>query len=83
MSSVLVETIEKSRIDELRVALSEYRDRFYIDVRLYTELSDSPEKVPTKRGINLRVEQLPELIEALERARAVAVERGLLKRDAA
>jgi hypothetical protein len=75
--------IKKNSVDEVRVTLSEYRGRHLLDLRIFTELDNSDEKVPTKRGVNLRVEQLPELLQALEQARAVAVERGFLKKDAA
>ena len=36
------------------------------------------EKRPTKKGISLKVAKLPELIEALEKAKAEAERRGLL-----
>jgi len=50
-----------------------------VDVRIYAEPDDSDERRPTKRGIALRVERLPELLEALHQAEEEARKAGLLE----
>ena len=66
----LIVTFKKNSIDEIRVAFSEFKGRTYLDMRVYTELEDSKDKdkVPTKKGLTIRPDLLPELIEALQKA---------------
>jgi hypothetical protein len=45
---------------------SEYKGRRYLDIRVYTEIEGKVDKVPTKKGVTLRPELIPELIKALE-----------------
>jgi hypothetical protein len=47
---------------------SEYKGRRYLDIRVYTEIQGKADKVPTKKGIALRPDLIPELIKALEGA---------------
>ena len=77
----LIETIPKSRSEELRVALSEYRASSgtvhqMFSARVYFE--DGPEFKPGRNGINLKVDHLPALIAALKKAEREAREAGLL-----
>jgi hypothetical protein len=74
-----IATIEKNAIEEIRVALSEYQGHDLIGVRIWANYdSADAEKRPTKKGVNLRVDKLPELIAALREAEQVALEAGLL-----
>ncbi|MDQ3774987.1 MAG: transcriptional coactivator p15/PC4 family protein [Pseudomonadota bacterium] len=41
---------------------SEYKGR----IRVYTEIEGKADRVPTKKGVTLRPELIPELIKALE-----------------
>ena len=76
----LIATIEKNSIEEVRVALSEYQGFDLVGIRIWGNY-DSPtsEKRPTKKGVALRVERLPELIAALLQAQAEAEAAGLLE----
>ena len=79
-----ISTIEKNAIEEIRVALSEYRGYNQIGIRIFANYdSVHAEKRPTKKGINLRVNRLPELIAALQEAEREAIEAGLLDPSAA
>jgi hypothetical protein len=65
----------------IRTCLSTFREREYVDLRLWIEPRDQPgaELVPTKRGLSLPLEFLPELTEALEAIReAVKRDQGEL-----
>ncbi|MGH8533672.1 MAG: transcriptional coactivator p15/PC4 family protein [Gammaproteobacteria bacterium] len=75
----LIATIRKNAVDEVRVALTEFKGYSYVDVRLFTELEDKPEKAPTKKGITPRPDLLPELLAALQKAEAEARAAGLLR----
>lgn len=57
----------------IRTTLSEFSGRTYFDLRLWVEPRDEPGAalIPTKRGVSLPLEFLPELTEALEAIREV------------
>ncbi len=75
-----IATIEKNKIEELRVALKEYKGHDYVDVRTYVEpyADEGQGRVPTKKGVALALTKLPELIAALQQAESEAREAGLL-----
>ena len=75
----LIATIPKNALDEIRVEISEYRGHDFVSIRTWTEKSDSKERVPTKKGITLKPEQLPELIAALVETQDEAQAEGLLE----
>jgi len=52
----------------VRSTVSDFGGRTYFDLRLWVEPRDQPgaELIPTKRGLSLPLEFLPEVVEALE-----------------
>ena len=50
-------------MDEIRVMWSEYKGHRYLDIRVYTEIDGKADKVPTKNGVTLRPDLIPELME--------------------
>ncbi len=66
--------IERNSQEVVRVQLRLYQGKRYVDVRTYywDESGDVEELQPTKKGISLKVERLPELRAALD-ALAAAV----------
>ena len=80
MQETVIATIEKNAVEELRVALSEYRGHHLVNLRIWANYdSASSEKRPTKKGFALRIGQLPELIAALKNAEAQARASGFLR----
>ena len=75
-----IATIEKNKIEELRVALKEYKGHDYVDVRTYVEpyADEGQGRAPTKKGVALALTKLPELIAALQQAESEARAAGLL-----
>ena len=75
-----IATIEKNRSEELRVALKEYKGRDYLDIRTFIEpyADEGQGRVPTKKGITVPLDKLPELIAALQEAERQARAAGLL-----
>ena len=69
--------IQKNSAEVVRVQLRDYQGRRYLDIRTHFWSEDGPEEElrPTKKGISLSVEKLPELRAAIE-ALAAAVEPG-------
>ncbi len=76
--SVLVSTVKKNSIDELRISIDEYNGYKYVSVRTWTEKSDSKEKIATRNGVTLPFRTLGEIIDTLKRIESSAKKRGYL-----
>jgi hypothetical protein len=74
-------TINKNRSEIVRVALTKYEDLDLVDIRIFATF-DAADGRPTKKGITLRVEKLPALIEGLQSALAEVRRRCMLPREA-
>jgi hypothetical protein len=72
----LVASIVKNSRESLRVSLARCREHDYIDLRLFAD--NGVEQVPTRKGIAIRPDLLPKVIEALQDAEVEASKRGLL-----
>ncbi len=79
----LISTIRKSQRQQIHVGLSEYTKdgETYDMVFARVFFDDGAEFRPSRNGINVRVELLPELIAALQQAEGKARGAGLLKRS--
>jgi hypothetical protein len=78
--AAVIATLDKNSRERVRVALDTYRDTRLIDLRIVVDLSGSSGiDAPTKKGISLRVEFLPELRRALAEAEARAREMGWIE----
>jgi hypothetical protein len=75
-----IATIEKNKIEELRVALKEFKGHHYADIRTYCDpyADEGQGRVPTKKGVTLSLTKLPKLIAALQQAESEARAAGLL-----
>jgi hypothetical protein len=65
MMDDVVYRIAKRQDEEVCISLSEFKDRKYLDVRVYFQPKDSDEMKPTKKGITLDVGLLSELRKGL------------------
>ncbi len=70
--------IEKNSTQDVRVQLSKYHGRHYVDVRVFVVI-DAVKRGPTRKGVTLAVEKLPDLIAGLQAAECEAYRAGLLK----
>ena len=64
----VIHTFQKNPEEEVRFTLKEYKDRQYLDVRLWFQSSNGGEYYPTKKGITLSLDYLGEFKKGLERA---------------
>jgi hypothetical protein len=79
LSPELIATIEKNKLEEIRVGLSDFNGHDLLNIRIWAEpRNGGAERIPTKAGICCNVRLLPELIEALRQAGAAARKAGLL-----
>ncbi len=81
MEEQLIGSIEKNQIEEIRVRLVEFHDRPFIDIRVFATM-DATGKGPTRKGVAVRPDLIPELREILEHAETVARAAELLGDDA-
>ena len=74
-----VATIDKNASEEVRVVLDTFKGHNLVDMRVFAAFSAAAVKMPTKKGLSLRVEMIPDLIEGLQQAYAGARERGWIE----
>jgi len=78
----VIARLPKNADEEVRVTLDEYRGHHLVDVRIFADFTAANVPMPTKKGISIRVGQLPDLIEALRDAETRARQLGLLHEEA-
>lgn len=66
MNKENVYTIERSETEEIRLALSEYKGKKYIDIRIFFQSPDTTEMKPTKKGITISQFHASKVIEGLK-----------------
>ena len=70
----VVGIIEKNQSQEVRICLCRTDGRPYLDIRTYADMpeftaaNDNNERQPTKKGVHLKAECLPDLVDALQSA---------------
>jgi hypothetical protein len=76
-NTLIVEWALNKRGEHLRVTLEKYNGYDLINIRKWFE-ADGGELRPGKQGIAVQVKYLPQLADAITKALATALERGLL-----
>ena len=61
----VIACIEKNRSQDVRIRLCELHGQMYVDVRVFTEVKGDDVRHPTKKGVALKVERVPELVDGL------------------
>ena len=74
---IVVGSFPKNNREEVRVSLSKFKGYDLVGVRQWFR-NENDEPRPSKSGITIRVDLLPELLELIEKARDIAVDKGLL-----
>ena len=64
----IVHSFRKNESEEVRICLREYKDRSYVDLRIFFEETETGEFKPTKKGLTLDVAFLTELKRGIEKA---------------
>jgi hypothetical protein len=73
----LIAQFEKNATEVVRVSITEYRKRQFIDVRIYYS-DDEGQYRPTKKGVSLSPEVYPDFKRALAALEKILLERDLL-----
>jgi hypothetical protein len=66
----LIHSFPKNPLEEIRVSLTVFKKKQYLDLRTYYK-GDDGEYHPSKKGITLSLDLLPDLVEAIQKARDV------------
>jgi len=66
--SQIVHSFPKNALEEVRISLSQYKGKQYIDFRIYYKADDG-EFHPSKKGITIAPDLFPELEEAVNKLR--------------
>lgn len=61
MENQILYEFTRNQDETVRLTLREYKERKYIDLRVFYQPEDSNEMRPTKKGITLALELLPEV----------------------
>ena len=69
-------TIKKNSRETLIIELAKYKDHDLLNLRVWAD--DKGKLVPTSKGVSLKVGLLPEILDALTKAKAEAVRLGLI-----
>ena len=65
--SRLIYSFPRGRGEELQINLKKYNGKFYVDFRIWFKEKADAALYPTKKGISLGVDQIPELKKGIER----------------
>ena len=65
----LLATIPRTATEEIRVAISEYKGKKFLDMRVFYTTDGGASWLPTKKGIAVYPESLEQLQNAVELAR--------------
>ena len=63
----LIYAFPRMQGEEIQINLQKYKDKYYIDLRLWYQPKNESVLRPTKKGIFVAVEKLPELRKGLDR----------------
>lgn len=63
----VIKKLKKNSSEEIWIAVTEYKERELIDMRVYYRSIDDMEMKPTKRGVSLPLAKAAELLEAVEK----------------
>jgi len=65
----ILATIERSDTEQLQIAVSEYKGKSYLNMRIFYTTDQGATWIPTKKGVTFAPEQLDLLEEAIQEAR--------------
>ena len=74
---IVIYSFQKNPEEEVRFCFREYKDRRYLDLRLWFHSSSGEDYFPTKKGITLSLDYLSELKKGLEMAAKYASKMAL------
>ena len=74
----LIASFQKNKFEEVRVQIKEFKGYDLLDIRVYTALKETSEKIPTGKGLSINVAHFQDLKKALLEAEIALRENHLL-----
>ena len=74
----LITSFQKNKFEEVRVQIKEFKGYDLLDIRVYTTLKDTDDKIPTGKGLSINVSHFQDLKKAILEAESVLRENHLL-----
>lgn len=69
---LIISRIRKSAANEVWIILKKYKGKDLCDIREYFMPDNSPDWLPTKKGVSIPLEMLPEIVDAAEEMAATS-----------
>ena len=64
----LLATIPRNATEQIQISINSYKNKQYLDLRVYYTTDDGESWLPTKKGVTISPENLDTLREAVEEA---------------
>ncbi len=64
----LLATIPRNATEQLQISINSYKEKKYLDLRIYYTTDDGANWLPTKKGVTVSPDNLMTLKEAVEEA---------------
>ena len=64
----ILATIPRNATEQLQISINSYKDKRYLDLRIYYTTDDGGTKLPTKKGVTVSPDNLVTLKDAVEEA---------------
>lgn len=61
----IIYQFEKNEREVVKLRKSVFKGKEYVDLRLYVHAEGGGEDIPTKKGVNLPIDKIPELKKAI------------------
>ena len=74
----LIASFSKNKFEEVRVQIKEFNGYDLLDLRVYTQLKEGEERIPTGKGLSINVSHVGDLKKAVLLAEGVLRENNLL-----
>ena len=74
----LIASFQKNKFEEVRVQIKEFKGYDLLDIRVYTTLKETEDKIPTGKGLSINVSHFQDLKKAILAAESVLRENHLL-----
>ena len=73
----VVDSFDKTSVEEVRATLSEFKGHQLFSLRIWTEI-EGGKRVPTRKGLTLKTDLFPVFKKAVEKLEAALIGAGLL-----
>ncbi len=64
----ILATIPRNATEQLQISINSYKDKKYLDLRIYYTTDDGVNWLPTKKGVTVSPDNLVTLKDAVEKA---------------